>query len=100
MHLLMPPAAQQPTTATLAPGWLASLPSSPGPWLSRCCSRWGLSAPYDPSCSEAHWQDYYRERASLEWLEAAHEVGLVLVTPLCLHRCSQHGNVPSACSDC
>ncbi len=36
-------------------------------WRHRSKARWGLTGPWDESCGEAEWHDYYVERAALEW---------------------------------
>ncbi len=52
-------------------GLEAKLPAKPGLWLARSISKWGLVAPYDPTVTEAQWEQYYKERAALEWLHNA-----------------------------
>jgi hypothetical protein len=49
------------------PALLQALPSDAGPWLKRCVNRWHLVAPFDTTISEKQWEQYYKERLSLDW---------------------------------
>ena len=56
----------------LAPGFSQD---TMGPWMAKCCQRWGLGPPYELGSSEADWQAYYQERASLDFVMKAYQVG-------------------------
>jgi hypothetical protein len=40
---------------------------SPGPWMARSIERWQLQAPYEVNLPDAAWEQYYKERAALDW---------------------------------
>lgn len=60
-------AAKKKASPKMLPGLLRAEPADAGPWLQRCIARWRLTAPFDPSVTESQWEDYYMERAALDW---------------------------------
>jgi hypothetical protein len=47
---------------------------SPGPWMARSIERWQLQAPYEVNLSDATWEQYYKERATVDWYTNARAV--------------------------
>ncbi len=39
--------------------------------MQKCTSRWKLIAPFDTTISEEQWEQYYKERAALDWYTTA-----------------------------
>jgi hypothetical protein len=50
------------------------LVGSPGPWMARSIERWQMQAPYEVDLPDAAWEQYYKERAALEWYYNAFSV--------------------------
>ena len=62
------PAKPRKPSPKMVPGLVDSLDSiDAGPWLEKCVERWHLIAPFDPNVTDEQWEEYYRERAALDW---------------------------------
>ena len=67
------PGGPKKSLPKLEAGWSMDM-GSPGPWMARSIQRWSLQAPYKTGLPDTTWEQYYKERATLEWYHNAFTV--------------------------